>query len=64
MRAPRAYGIHRPEDNPATVTVLRVVGPRGARRRLEEQVPYPRALARQRAAINHQAWKDGRGDVD
>lgn len=64
MRPPRAYGIHRPEDNPTSVTVLRMVGPRGSRRRLETEEPYPVALARQRAAINHYAWKVGRGDVD
>lgn len=53
----RRYGPHRPEDNPATVTVLTTEGSRGHRRRLEVQEPYPRALAKQRAALNHHAWK-------
>lgn len=57
MREVRSYGPHRAEDAPSTVTVLddyRWPDRRGTRVRI------PRALVRQRQAINNAAWAAGR----
>lgn len=52
--SPRAYGPHRDEDVPRTLTVLE------ARQWPQEiEIPYPAALAEQRRQINTAAWFAG-----
>ncbi|MGH6978404.1 MAG: hypothetical protein ACRED4_03805 [Brevundimonas sp.] len=43
------YGPHRPEDTPRTVTIQGRWGEK-------QEVPYPDALAQQRANINNRAY--------
>lgn len=51
--AARAYGPHRDEDMPRVLTVM--VG------RLEVEIPFSDALARQRRHLNNAAWFAGLG---
>lgn len=54
--APRAYGPHREDDVPKTLTALEA-----KQWPQEVEIPYPDALARQRRNINNRAWVAGLG---